>query len=80
MRQKLRHSVLDWHASLAVDRDFGIDDSSITYSYAGAPQGVFTLDGRPMLAAQAERQFEFWTGQQPPAGVMETALRTRICN
>ena len=42
--------------------------------------GCATLDGLPMLAAQGERQFEWWTGQQPPAGVMEAALRTRICN
>jgi len=42
--------------------------------------GCATLDGLPMLAAQAERQFEWWTGQRPPAGVMEAALRTRICN
>jgi 3-dehydroquinate dehydratase/shikimate dehydrogenase len=42
--------------------------------------GCATLDGVPMLAAQAERQFEWWTGQSPPAGVMEAALRTRICN
>jgi 3-dehydroquinate dehydratase/shikimate dehydrogenase len=42
--------------------------------------GCATLDGLPMLAAQAEQQFEWWTGQRPPAGVMEAALRTRICN
>jgi shikimate 5-dehydrogenase len=42
--------------------------------------GCATLDGLPMLAAQAEKQFERWTGQRPPAGVMEAALRTRICN
>jgi shikimate 5-dehydrogenase len=42
--------------------------------------GCATLDGLPMLVAQAERQFEWWTGQRPPAGVMEAALRKRICN
>jgi 3-dehydroquinate dehydratase/shikimate dehydrogenase len=41
--------------------------------------GCATLDGLPMLAAQAEKQFEWWTGQRPPVGVMEAALRTRIC-
>jgi uncharacterized protein with beta-barrel porin domain len=48
VRQTLRHSVLDWHASIAIDRDFGIDDAEVTYSYGGAPQGVFTLEARPM--------------------------------
>jgi 3-dehydroquinate dehydratase/shikimate dehydrogenase len=32
-----------------------------------------TLDGLPMLVAQAERQFEWWTGQRAPAGVMKAA-------
>ena len=35
--------------------------------------GCVTLDGLPMLVAQAERQFEWWTGQRPPAGVMKAA-------
>ena len=42
--------------------------------------GCATIDGLPMLAAQAEQQFTWWTGQRPPAGVMEAALRTGICN
>ncbi len=40
--------------------------------------GCLTLDGLPMLVAQAERQFEWWTGQQPPQGVMASATRKRI--
>ena len=40
--------------------------------------GCATLDGLPMLIAQAERQFEWWTGQAPLPGVMETAARRRI--
>jgi len=35
--------------------------------------GCATLDGLPMLVAQAERQFAWWTGQRPPAGVMRAA-------
>jgi 3-dehydroquinate dehydratase/shikimate dehydrogenase len=35
--------------------------------------GCVTLDGLPMLVAQAERQFEWWTGQRAPAGVMKAA-------
>jgi len=42
--------------------------------------GCTTVDGLPMLVAQAERQFEWWTGQRPATGIMEAALRTRICN
>lgn len=36
--------------------------------------GCLTLDGKPMLVAQAERQFEWWTGQRPAAGVMAEAI------
>jgi shikimate dehydrogenase len=35
--------------------------------------GCVTLDGLPMLVAQAERQFEWWTGQPAPVGVMKAA-------
>ena len=38
--------------------------------------GLRTLDGLPMLVAQAERQFEWWTGQRPASGVMRAAART----
>jgi len=37
--------------------------------------GCNTLDGLPMLVAQAERQFEWWTGQRPKTGVMADAVR-----
>ncbi|MEQ1896322.1 MAG: type I 3-dehydroquinate dehydratase [Vicinamibacterales bacterium] len=35
--------------------------------------GCDTLDGLPMLVAQAERQFEWWTGRRPAPGVMGQA-------
>jgi 3-dehydroquinate dehydratase/shikimate dehydrogenase len=35
--------------------------------------GLSTLDGSPMLVAQAERQFEWWTGRRPASGVMRAA-------
>jgi 3-dehydroquinate dehydratase/shikimate dehydrogenase len=35
--------------------------------------GCLALDGLPMLIAQAERQFEWWTGQRPQPGVMRAA-------
>ena len=37
-----------------------------------------TLDGLAMLVAQAERQFEWWTGQKPEPGVMEAAAAERV--
>jgi 3-dehydroquinate dehydratase/shikimate dehydrogenase len=36
--------------------------------------GCIALDGLPMLIAQAERQFEWWTGSAPPPGVMKAAV------
>ncbi|MBI2829393.1 MAG: type I 3-dehydroquinate dehydratase [Acidobacteria bacterium] len=35
--------------------------------------GLRTLDGLPMLVAQAERQFAWWTGRRPARGVMQAA-------
>lgn len=32
-------------------------------------EGCLTIGGIEMLVAQAERQFELWTGQRPPAGL-----------
>ena len=40
--------------------------------------GCRTLDGLPMLIAQAERQFEWWTGQPPVSGVMRTAIERSV--
>jgi hypothetical protein len=45
---------------------------------AARAAGCLTLDGLPMLVAQAERQFEWWTGQRPPAGVMREAADLRL--
>ncbi len=36
-------------------------------------QGCLTIGGIEMLVAQAEHQFELWTGQRPPAGLFRTA-------
>ncbi len=38
--------------------------------------GCQTIGGLDMLIAQAERQFELWTGQRPPAGVFSSAARS----
>jgi 3-dehydroquinate dehydratase / shikimate dehydrogenase len=40
--------------------------------------GLGTLGGLAMLVAQAERQFEWWTGRKPEPGVMEAAARRRL--
>ena len=40
--------------------------------------GCRTLDGLAMLVAQAERQFEWWTGTRPQAGVMRAAAERRL--
>jgi len=42
--------------------------------------GCGTLDGLPMLVAQAERQFEWWTGQRPVPGVMAEAIRKKVAS
>jgi shikimate dehydrogenase len=39
--------------------------------------GCLAIDGLPMLIAQAERQFEWWTGQKPLEGVMKAAAQKR---
>ena len=53
------------------DLTYGDGDSALI---AGARQaGCLVLDGLPMLIAQAERQFEWWTGQRPAPGVMKAA-------
>ena len=35
--------------------------------------GCTTIGGLEMLVAQAEKQFEIWTGQTPPAGLFQQA-------
>jgi shikimate dehydrogenase len=40
--------------------------------------GCLVLDGLPMLVAQAERQFEWWTGSRPGRGVMAAAVGARL--
>jgi 3-dehydroquinate dehydratase/shikimate dehydrogenase len=38
-----------------------------------AAAGCATIGGLEMLVAQAEKQFEIWTGQKPPAGLFQKA-------
>jgi 3-dehydroquinate dehydratase / shikimate dehydrogenase len=39
--------------------------------------GCLTIGGLEMLVAQAERQFELWTGQKPPSGLFLNAATAR---
>jgi 3-dehydroquinate dehydratase / shikimate dehydrogenase len=43
-----------------------------------ARAGCRTLGGLPMLVAQAERQFEWWTGVRPRAGLFQDVARKRL--
>ena len=59
---------------LVYDLTYGPGESPLLREAREA--GCGTLDGLPMLIAQAERQFEWWTGQPPVAGVMRDAIST----
>jgi 3-dehydroquinate dehydratase / shikimate dehydrogenase len=41
-----------------------------------AREGCMTIGGLEMLVAQAERQFELWTGCRPPNGLFKSAAST----
>ena len=40
--------------------------------------GCITINGVEMLAAQAARQFELWTGRKPPIEVLRAAILEKI--
>jgi 3-dehydroquinate dehydratase / shikimate dehydrogenase len=61
---------------LVYDLTYGAGDAVLIRDARDA--GIATLDGLAMLVAQAERQFEWWTGRKPEPGVMETAARQRV--
>jgi 3-dehydroquinate dehydratase/shikimate dehydrogenase len=58
---------------LVYDLTYGQGESPLLRAARAA--GCATLDGLPMLIAQAERQFEWWTGQRPAPGVMKDHAR-----
>jgi 3-dehydroquinate dehydratase/shikimate dehydrogenase len=58
---------------LVYDLTYGSEETPLLREAREA--GCPTLDGLPMLVAQAERQFEWWTGQKPRPGVMRDAVR-----
>ncbi|MEN3338356.1 MAG: 3-dehydroquinate dehydratase / shikimate dehydrogenase [Acidobacteriota bacterium] len=64
-------------AGVALDGEIVFD---LVYVPADTPlirharaEGCLTIGGIEMLIAQAERQFELWTGQRPPAGLFAAA-------
>jgi 3-dehydroquinate dehydratase/shikimate dehydrogenase len=60
---------------LVYDLNYGAGESRLVREARDA--GCLTLDGLPMLVAQAERQSMWWTGKQPPPGVMRAAAERR---
>ena len=57
---------------LVYDVTYGAGESRLLREAREA--GCQTLDGLPMLVAQAERQYEWWMGQPPVPGVMRSAI------
>jgi shikimate dehydrogenase len=60
---------------LVYDLTYGPGDSRLVREARAA--GCRTLAGLEMLVAQAERQFAWWTGHDPPPGVMRAAAERR---
>jgi len=58
------------------DLTYGPGDSRLLADARAA--GCRVLDGLPMLVAQAERQFEWWTGHRPPRDVMRDAAYAKV--
>jgi shikimate dehydrogenase len=61
---------------LVYDVTYGAGESRLLREAREA--GCPTLDGLAMLIAQAERQFEWWTGQPPVPGVMRAAIERSV--
>jgi shikimate 5-dehydrogenase len=61
---------------LVYDLTYGPGESRLLEEARTA--GCRTLDGLSMLVAQAERQFEWWTGAAPAPGVMRDAAERRV--
>jgi 3-dehydroquinate dehydratase/shikimate dehydrogenase len=59
---------------LVYDLVYEPDPTELTQRAADA--GLDVIGGLAMLVAQAERQFEIWTGQRPPAGLFAQAAAT----
>ena len=53
--------------------DLVYDPDPTPFMSAACDAGVEAIGGIEMLVAQAERQFEIWTGQRPPVGLFKEA-------
>ena len=62
--------------TLVYDLTYGPEESPLVHAARAA--GCAAMSGLPMLIAQAERQFAWWTGQPAPAGVMGEAISRRL--
>lgn len=63
-------------AGLVYDLVYNPQDTRLLREASAA--GCQTIGGLDMLVAQAEAQFEWWTGVRPPAGVMRAAASKRL--
>jgi 3-dehydroquinate dehydratase/shikimate dehydrogenase len=61
---------------LVYDITYGAGESRLVREARAA--GCAALDGLPMLAAQAEEQFVWWTGQPPERGLMAAATQAAM--
>jgi 3-dehydroquinate dehydratase/shikimate dehydrogenase len=61
---------------LVYDLTYGAGESRLLREARAA--GCRTLDGLPMLVAQAERQFDWWIGRPPQPGVMRNAIERSV--
>jgi len=62
--------------ALVYDLVYDPDPTELMVSARAA--GCTVIGGLAMLVAQAERQFEIWTGQRPPGGLFEDAAAAAI--
>jgi shikimate dehydrogenase len=65
-----------FNGRLVYDLTYSAGESRLVREARAA--GCRTLNGLPMLIAQAERQFEWWTGQRPVPGVMRNAIERSV--
>jgi 3-dehydroquinate dehydratase/shikimate dehydrogenase len=65
-----------FNGRLVYDVTYGVGESRLLREARAA--GCQTLDGLPMLVAQAEQQFQWWIGQPPTPGVMRNAIERSV--
>ena len=58
--------------------DLVYDPAPTELAAAASAAGCTVIGGLAMLVAQAERQFQIWTGQPPPAGLFHAAATSEL--